>query len=163
MKIALWPPPQLHGIIYLLVNPKAGRDEARAYKQRFALLVMMLDDLLKNRNCKYTWARQVSILLFRTIIGKGVTSTQMRMPLQLAQSLGLHEATLQLAYFQETLCTNLFNEPSSHRGVAPHAAPLLLLHALCCPLIRLGHAQSQCPRSVTSHTAVSVEHVGVTK
>ena len=29
-----------------------------------------------------------------------------------------------------------------------------LLHALCCPLIRLGHAQSRCPQSVMSHTPI---------
>ena len=108
------PTSMLHEIIYSLAYPKAGRNEAQAYQRSFALLVVMLGDLTKPHG-KYTWAQQVSILLFRTIIGEDVTGTQMRTPLELAQFLGLDHATLQLAYLQKTLCTSLFNEPKPNR------------------------------------------------
>ena len=122
------PTSMLHVIIYSLAYPKAGRDEAQAYQQSFNLLDLMLSDLT-NSHGKYTWAQQVSILLFRTIIGEGGTDTQMRTPLELAQFLGLHEAAQQLARVQNTLCTSLFHEPNPDRINFPleflrHEVPL---------------------------------------
>ena len=58
------PTSMMHQIIYY---PDAGRDDAGG--DRLPLLAMMLWDLT-NPKTKYSWAQQVSILLFRTIVGE---------------------------------------------------------------------------------------------
>ena len=59
-----------------------------------------------------SWAQQVVILLFRTIIGKDKTDTPTSTPLQLAQGSGMHQAAQQLADIQTRLCTSSFHEPN---------------------------------------------------
>ena len=97
------PDPILHEIIYSQACPEAGRVDAGGDGDRLPLLAIMLRDLLTNPKRKYTWAQQVSILLFRTIIDQDVTGTQIRAPLELAQFLGLREAARQLAVVQKML------------------------------------------------------------
>ena len=84
-----------------------GRDHAGRL-----LLAILLRDLLDNPKSKYSWAQQVSTLLFRTIIDEDSTEPQMRTPLELAQVLGLRQAARQLV---RTLCLRLFNEPNPDR------------------------------------------------
>ena len=105
------PTSMLHEIIFSMAYLEDGSGNA----EDRLMLATLLEDLLENPESKYSWAEQVGILLFKTIIGEGVTGTQMRTPLELAQFLGLHEAAQQLARVQNTLCTSLFHEPNPDR------------------------------------------------
>ena len=80
----------LHEIIYSLTYLEDGGGDA----EDRLMLATQLEDLFENPESKYSWVEQVSILLFRTIIGEGVTGTQMRTPLELAKFLGLQHYSL---------------------------------------------------------------------
>ena len=78
------PTSMLHQNIYAQACPEAGRDDAGG--DRLPLLAIILRDLLTNPKSKYSWAQQVSILLFRTIICEDITGTQVRTPLELGHA-----------------------------------------------------------------------------
>ena len=105
------PTSMLHEIIFSMAYLEDGSGNA----EDRLMLATLLEDLLENPESKYSWAEQVGILLFRTIIGEGVTGTKMRTPLELAQFLGLRESARQLARVQSKLCTRLFHEPNPNQ------------------------------------------------
>ena len=105
------PTSMLHEIIYSLAYLENGGGDA----EDRLMLATLFEDLLENSESKYSWAEQVGILLFRSIIGEGVTGTKMRTPLELAQFLGLRESARQLVRVQSTLCTRLFHEPNPNQ------------------------------------------------
>ena len=107
------PTSMLHEIISAQAYPEAGRDDVKG--DRLSLLSIMLRNLLLNPKSKYSSAQQVSILLFRTVVGEDITGTQMRTPLELAKFLGLCETAQLFAVVQKMLCFWLFHEPNPDR------------------------------------------------
>ena len=122
------PTSMLHEIIYTQAYPDGSTqkmEEEDLFNEQMGyttssqitgrILTMILDHLIHNSGNMYSWADQVSILLFRTIIGKDTKSAKMRTPLELANDLHMRNTARQLAEVQRALCMTLFQKTNPNQ------------------------------------------------
>ena len=75
--MAHWHPTLLHQVIYAQAFLAHKRDTNHSSDIAARLLAIIHQDLVYNPKSKYSWAQQVHILLFKTIIGEDSKDTQL--------------------------------------------------------------------------------------